>query len=705
MAVIFISDGAGGLGITPVATTSLYNGPKSGSVEVSTSVKEHGYGSFVHDSAGGVSAYINRLACLADAGRRISMRVRFSAFPTTTSTIIRPLTGTSTLAEIRLDSSGNLRLYAGASGAALQATGTTVLSINTWYRITLSYTITNASTSEWRVYLDGALELTASNPASQPTGSNNLRIGWTGNNPGTSKLMYHQDLYIDDGTGLDDPGDIRVTSKRPAGTGASNAFDTVVGASANRWTAVSEMPATTTNMWRQAGSSQVAEQYTVQAASVGDDDITGKDIVCWAPWVYWSIVAAGGSTLVSMYADGSLVGLTSTSGSNVFQTMESIVASTSYPSGNDDVGLRSTGTTVDTNLAECGIFIAYKDAAGVAYETPSNDIALGTPAPTYTVASAWETPANNIALGTPLPDYTAVSPVAAEYGIGNYGIDYYNEGAAAGVTYETPSLTIEVIPGISAPQWTRNSEALVSTANNIALGTPLPDWSRSSEALVSPSLNIEISLGVSAPQWTRNSEALVSPANDIAIGTPAPTYNVGVAYETPANNIAIGTPAPTFTWAGAWETSANNIALGTPSPTYTSGFTYTTDVINIDLGTPAPTYSWSGVWTTSLNVLGLGTPAPTWSGVWDAYTTPLNVLGLGTPAPTYVYTAPTLTATLTGEAGYAAFRMIGVIDHARRVSGSDGLAQERLVGTSGRADRMTGSPDSVDRITGNTGRE
>ncbi len=355
--IIFMSDGVGGLGITPVATTSLYNGVKSGTVGVQTTIKEHGYGSFDHNSAASASAYIARLACLADAGRRISVRMRFDALPASTTGIIRPLTGTATVAEVRLDSAGKLRLYAGASGGVLQATGATTLSTSTWYQISLAYTITNASVSEWRVYLNGALELTASNPASQVTGSNNLRIGWTGTSPGSNKHMYHQDLFIDDGTDLADPGDISVTNKRPSGTGSNNAFDTLGGTSANRWDAVAERPSGTTNYWRHAASTSVIEEYTVEAASAGDDDLTGKTILGWAPWVYWKITAAAG-TSNQMIANGSTVSIVSSSSSTQYQTNEVIVASTSYPSS-DAVGLQSTGNANDIYLAGCGVFIAY----------------------------------------------------------------------------------------------------------------------------------------------------------------------------------------------------------------------------------------------------------------------------------------------------------------------------------------------------------
>lgn len=371
MAIIFLSDGAGGIAQTPTAIISLYNGPKSGTVTVDTGVKEHGYSSFVHNGA--ASAYIARLACLADAGRRISMRTRFSAFPATNSGILRLLQGTATAAEVRLNSSGNLLLYAGASGGVLQATGTTVLSTSTWYRISLAYTITNASVSEWRVYLDGVLELTASNPASQVTGTNNLRIGWTGTTPGSGRLMYHQDLYIDDDTSLTDPGDIRVTNKRPTGTGSNNAFDTLGGTSANRWDAVAERPSGTTNYWRHQASSSVIEEYTVEAASAGDDDLTGKTIIDWSPWVYWKIATSAGTTN-KMVVDGTLANIVSTATSTQWQTSEAAAGSTSYPSS-DAVGLQSTGNANDIYLAGCGVFIAYTTSTSASVTVPLATIA------------------------------------------------------------------------------------------------------------------------------------------------------------------------------------------------------------------------------------------------------------------------------------------------------------------------------------------
>lgn len=368
-----MADGAGGTANVSTAFLSVYDGVASGTVTIDTTVKEHGYGSLKHDSAASASAYRARLACLADAGRRISVRMRFAGYPASSSGILRPLAGTATACELRLNSTGKLLLYAGASGGALQATGTTTLSLNTFYRIAFCYTITSASVSEFRVYLDGNLELTASNPATQVTGTNNLRVGWTGTTPGANVLMYHQDLYVDDSTALTDPGDIRVSGKMPASTGTSNAFDTAVGAGTNRWDRVNERPTVTTTGYTQAGTSQVIEEYGVEPANVGDDDLTGVTILGWGGWVQYTVVAAVGSILAQIIVNAVLQSTTTTAGSGAYQTLFKMSAVTTYP-GTDAVGLRSTGSAVDTTMSGCGVFVAYTPAAGGAPGMPRRNL-------------------------------------------------------------------------------------------------------------------------------------------------------------------------------------------------------------------------------------------------------------------------------------------------------------------------------------------
>jgi hypothetical protein len=366
MAVVFLSDGAGGSALVPTtAFATVFDIVGSGSVVTQTAIKEHGYGALKHDSGASLSAYVVA-TCLADAGRRTSVRVRFDGLPSGNNTgIMRVLTSANAqVAEVRLNSTGKLVLYAGASGATLQATGATTLSTNgtTWHRIALCYTITSASVSEWRVYLDGTLELTASNPATQVTASNRWRVGWTGTSPGANVVMYSQDYYGDDSSALTDPGDVRVTGKMPASTsGTTNAW-TLVGSAANRWDAVDERPATTTNRYTQTANAQVIEQFLVEADAVGDDDITGATVLGKTGWAHYAVAASTGSTLISMYLQGGLFTLTTTAGSGVYQTHFKVA--TSAHASADLIGLRSSGTTADSNFAEAGILIAYIAAAG-----------------------------------------------------------------------------------------------------------------------------------------------------------------------------------------------------------------------------------------------------------------------------------------------------------------------------------------------------
>jgi len=365
MAIIFLSDGAAGIGGTLTAA-SIWNGPTSGVVTFQNAIKSHGAGALQHFSGASASAYVARLACLADAGRRINLNVSFNGYGGSGgSGIIRALNGSVTNFEIRLTNAGKLALYGGSSGTTLLDTSTITLSLNTFYRIALCYVITNTTISEFRVYVDGVLECTASNPTSQGTLASTLRLGWTGTSPGVNISMFTSDIYVDNDTSLADPGEIFVTNKRPAGLGATNDFAVVVGTGTNRWDRVAELPVNTANRYSQTATGQVSESYTVEAAAVGDDDLTGATLLGWAPWVHYAVVTSSGSTLASMIANNGIVAMTTTQASGIYQTIETIIASTSYPSGNNVVGLRSTGTTVDTHLAECGIFIAYTAAAAL----------------------------------------------------------------------------------------------------------------------------------------------------------------------------------------------------------------------------------------------------------------------------------------------------------------------------------------------------
>jgi len=284
--IIFMSDCGDSTG-----DFSEFSGTTSSNASVQTSISKTG-------TAAVLTAYPNSSASaffqagslvgthpLANAGTRISVYVRFSALPAAQITLLQLGSGTN---KVLLSTAGNLVLS--VSLTPITATGGTTLLANTWYRITFSYTVTSSSVNEFRVFLDNASspECSLSNAAAVDTSADNanLVLG-SSSNVTANTNVYYDNIYIDNGTTLDNPSTngLFVTRKAPAASGTNNAFDTAIGSATNRWDYVSELPISTGKGWKQAGSSQVIEAYGIQSASQGDVDITGATILGWKAWL------------------------------------------------------------------------------------------------------------------------------------------------------------------------------------------------------------------------------------------------------------------------------------------------------------------------------------------------------------------------------------------------------------------------------------
>src|ERR1043166_7679830 len=334
----------GGFGEASEATI-VHTGPRS--------LKLPNYGSVRKDSV------------CQDSGTRVTFYVYFSALPPSSLDFCRVnSTTTGKQIEIRLLSTGILRLQDGNSNTF---DGTTVLATATWYRISLAYTITNATTNEFRLFLNGALERSVSNTT---TGVGTGTVQWflEQSGGGSGVTIYVSDTYTDDSPALTDPGDIRVTDKLPVANNV-NDFDSFIpgGANpANRWTNVNERPLSETNGWQQAGSSQVRENFGLEAAAAGDVDVSGATLVARCAWMWAKAAATSGTPKITDNGSDFAVTLTSTSA-----LFTHLTTSASYPSNSAGIGLVSTGTADDTFLYECGMLLAY--TAGTA-----PDLAPGT---------------------------------------------------------------------------------------------------------------------------------------------------------------------------------------------------------------------------------------------------------------------------------------------------------------------------------------
>lgn len=305
------------------------------------------------------SSNVTKNSILADAGRRFSFGYRTTALPSTYNSIVRVRDASSTAFLVGVNSSGNLFIQNKWSSGV--ATGATVLTTNTDYRISVAYTITNGSTNTVTVYLNGVQEVTASN-LTVDTGKTNLLLGrnLTLETCGTG-TDYFAHVYVDDGT-TGDIGNIRVTAKRPASNGTNNNFSTQIGAGGSGYGSghspqVNERALSTTNGWSMVGAgSAVTEEYTIEGQSAGDVDITGATFVDFIGWVY---AASTGTETGSIKALGSTSNISLTTTNTMFTK---IAGSTTYPAGGTDIGIVTSTDLNTVSLFEAGILVVYTPA-------------------------------------------------------------------------------------------------------------------------------------------------------------------------------------------------------------------------------------------------------------------------------------------------------------------------------------------------------
>jgi len=330
----------------------------TGTVASDSTVKNTGPRSIALDTgspAGNSTATKNGV--LADAGRRVSLWVRFSdSTPdVNTNIVIFQNTSGNNVYNLVLNTTGVLSNNpVGATAVA----GTKVLSDNTWYRITISYTITNTTTFRFELYIDGVFESSATAGTLTRTGTDKFRIASNGG-AGANKINRFDDIYIDDGSNYTDPGAVRVTNKRPNANGTNNNFVTQIGAGGSGYGSghspqVNEQPLSTTNGWSVVGAgSAVTEEYTIENALTGDVNMNLVSIIDYMGWLYSSsLVSETGQIKVGGVASN--IALTSTN--TLFLVA---AASTAYPAGNTDIGEVTDTTLTTVSLYECGILFAY----------------------------------------------------------------------------------------------------------------------------------------------------------------------------------------------------------------------------------------------------------------------------------------------------------------------------------------------------------
>ena len=319
------------------------------------------------------TALAARTGVCSDAGTRISVWVRLDTIPASTGGFfhISDASGNSVIIGFSVLSSGKIRMSA---IGAVNKDSTATVSANTWFRLSCAYTITNSTTYRADFFIDGVLQGSATTGTLSLTGTGSIKPR-TSTDFGANANAWFDNIYVDDGADYSDPGDIRVTAKRPAANNTNN-FDTAIGANpANRWTNVNEVPLSTTNGWRHNATTDVQENYTLETAAVGDVNIAAYPRIGTTAWI-WAKGTAGGAGTPKIMANGSESAITLTSAGKLFTV---ITTTTAYPNNAAGIGMRSTNNADDTFLYECGTLIAYTNLAAISGSVASVTSSSTTP--------------------------------------------------------------------------------------------------------------------------------------------------------------------------------------------------------------------------------------------------------------------------------------------------------------------------------------
>lgn len=310
--------------------------------------------------AGNATAGARKTGIMADAGRRGSFSFIIDTIPTTMANIFMiTQSGGTNVFRIRLNTNGKLQ-FEGIGATAVN--GTTVLAVNTRYRISFGYTLTNTTTYRFDVYVDGVSQGSATAGTLTNTTSDRIYVGFS-SAPGANINAWYGDIYIDDGTDYADVGDIRVTAKRPNANGTTNGFTTQIGSGGSGYGSghspqVNERALFTPNGWSIIGAgSAVTEEYNIESAATGDVDISAATIRDYTGWVYAKALASETGQII---VNGASSNISLVSSDTLFTK---IAGSTTYPAGTGtDIGIVTDTTLTTVSLYEAGVMVAYTEA-------------------------------------------------------------------------------------------------------------------------------------------------------------------------------------------------------------------------------------------------------------------------------------------------------------------------------------------------------
>jgi predicted enzyme related to lactoylglutathione lyase len=351
---------------TPDATrgTQFWSSVTGAVTYDSATTPKSGVASWKMDNAGDATAYLTKTGILGANGR-VAAYIRFTAFDATTRPNIEiASSGGTIIFEICTSTAGVISLHvANCTGSQIGSDGAT-LSVNTWYHFAISWSITSTTVYSVKIFIDGVESISGSNsPTLGSASPDKVSFGFLLTDTG-GQFFNLQHVYVDDGSGVNYPGDVRITAKRPNANGTAVEFTTQIGAGGSGYGSghspqVNERPLSETNGWSFSNTTRKTEEYNIEDAATGDVDLTGATIIDWMGWAWSNVNSTANSPVHRIITAGTLTAITESTTAQMFTHIQ---GSSTYPPGTGaDIGIDAQYTTTAhlTRLFESGVIVAY----------------------------------------------------------------------------------------------------------------------------------------------------------------------------------------------------------------------------------------------------------------------------------------------------------------------------------------------------------
>lgn len=350
--IIFLDPGGDAVGavgyfnVIPPLTGSL--------VSYDTTQKKVGAGSYRFEvDEGGSEAFAETAAILGAQGHcRISFYFRYDVVPESTTTILQGLdVDQLDLFDLNIVPQGDGVIISIVDDFGTTNLGSIELLPNTWNRVSFSYVERALDDADIKVYVNGAEEISI---VGMPSGDTSppipyLRYGWV-TSPGVDRVCWFDQIYIDAGDDLADPGNVLLAAKLPA-TAFEDNWNTVGGTGA-----INERPLDLANFKQHTASSGLRQTYTIENAATGDVNISGATLCGHMGWVWAKKGAGDDGDLPALIVNNVLQPIILSTTAKLFKFP---VVSSSYPSHAAGIGMRSNEESADTFLYECGVVVAW----------------------------------------------------------------------------------------------------------------------------------------------------------------------------------------------------------------------------------------------------------------------------------------------------------------------------------------------------------